>query len=459
MQKISQIISAALLAFVLGFSGISQAAEPAAPKLTLISNVNIFDGENEKLLKNRHVLIKDNLIETISNEPLAVIQTDNVTMIDGGGRTLMPGLIDAHWHSLFSSMPMAKLMASEISYMSLVGAKANEDALMRGFTSVRDVGGNVFALKQATDEGLINGPRIYPSGATISQTSGHGDFRGPLEVPANNGAPLDYLQREGITIIADGVPAVLQRSREILRKGASQLKVMAGGGVASDYDPLDSTQYTFDEMRALVEVANNWNTYIAVHAFTDDAVRQAVEAGVKSIEHGHLLTDETLKLMAQKDVWLSMQPILNDEDAIPFPPGSANQRKFEEVTAGTDNVYKTAKKYKVKIAWGTDTLFDPQLAAKQGKLLAKMKKWFTPYEALKMATSDNAELLALSGPRNPYQQGPLGVIKEGAYADMILVDGNPLENLDLVSDADKNFVVIMKDGKVYKNTLHQATGL
>jgi imidazolonepropionase-like amidohydrolase len=459
MQKISQIISAALLAFVLGFSGISQAAEPAAPKLTLISNVNIFDGENEKLLKNRHVLIKDNLIETISNEPLAVIQTDNVTMIDGGGRTLMPGLIDAHWHSLFSSMPMAKLMASEISYMSLVGAKANEDALMRGFTSVRDVGGNVFALKQATDEGLINGPRIYPSGATISQTSGHGDFRGPLEVPANNGAPLDYLQREGITIIADGVPAVLQRSREILRKGASQLKVMAGGGVASDYDPLDSTQYTFDEMRALVEVANNWNTYIAVHAFTDDAVRQAVEAGVKSIEHGHLLTDETLKLMAQKDVWLSMQPILNDEDAIPFPPGSANQRKFEEVTAGTDNVYKTAKKYRVKIAWGTDTLFDPQLAAKQGKLLAKMKKWFTPYEALKMATSDNAELLALSGPRNPYQQGPLGVIKEGAYADMILVDGNPLENLDLVSDADKNFVVIMKDGKVYKNTLHQATGL
>jgi len=453
MQEISKIISAALLAFVLGFSGISQAAEPAAPKLTLISNVNIFDGENEKLLKNRHVLIKDNLIETISNEPLAVIQTDNVTMIDGGGRTLMPGLIDAHWHSLFSSMPMAKLMASEISYMSLVGAKANEDALMRGFTSVRDVGGNVFALKQATDEGLINGPRIYPSGATISQTSGHGDFRGPLEVPANNGAPLDYLQREGITIIADGVPAVLQRSREILRKGASQLKVMAGGGVASDYDPLDSTQYTFDEMRALVEVANNWNTYIAVHAFTDDAVRQAVEAGVKSIEHGHLLTDKTLKLMAQKDVWLSMQPILNDEDAIPFPPGSANQRKFEEVTAGTDNVYKTAKKYRVKIAWGTDTLFDPQLAAKQGKLLAKMKKWFTPYEALKMATSDNAELLALSGPRNPYQQGPLGVIKEGAYADMILVDGNPLENLDLVSDADKNFVVIMKDGVIYKNTL------
>ena len=453
MKKITPIITAALLASVWVFTSVAKAAEQVDSKLILISNVNIFDGENEKLLKNMHVLVKDNLIETVSDEPLAVIQTDNVTMIDGGGRTLMPGLIDAHWHSLFSSMPLAKLMVSDISYMTLVGAKANEGALMRGFTSVRDVGGNVFALKQATDEGMINGPRIYPSGATISQTSGHGDFRGPLEVPANNGAPLDYLQREGITIIADGVPAVIQRSREILRKGASQLKVMAGGGVSSTYDPLDSTQYTFEEMRALVEVANNWNTYVAVHAFTDDAVRQAVEAGVKSIEHGHLLTEKTLKLMAEKDVWLSMQPILNDEDAIPFPPGSANQRKFEEVTAGTDNVYRTAKKYHVKIAWGTDTLFDPSLAAKQGKQLAKMKKWFTPYEALKMATSDNAELLALSGPRNPYQQGPLGVIKEGAYADLILVNGNPLENIDLVADADKNFDLIMKDGKIYKNNI------
>ena len=453
MKKITKVITGAVLATVCIYSSFSHAVEPIDSKLTLISNVNIFDGENEKPLRNMHVLVKDNLIETVSDEPLAVIQTTNVTMIDGGGRTLMPGLIDAHWHSLMSSMPLQMLLSSDIAYMSLVAAKANEAALMRGFTSVRDIGGNVFSLKKATDEGLINGPRIYPSGATISQTSGHADFRGPLEVPANNGAPLDYLQREGMTIIADGVPAVMQRSREILRKGASQLKVMAGGGVSSDYDPLDSTQYTADEMRALVEVANSWNTYVAVHAFTDDAVRQAVEAGVKSVEHGHLLTEKTLKLMAEKNVWLSMQPILNDEDAIPFPPGSDNQRKFEVVTVGTDNVYKTAKKLKVKIAWGTDTLFDPQLAAKQGKLLAKMKRWFTPYEALKMATSDNAELLALSGPRNPYQQGPLGVIKEGAYADLILVNGNPLENLDLVADADKNFDLIMKDGNIYKNNI------
>ena len=162
MTKIAKLIFRTLLAVGLWFSGFSLAAEPLDSKLTLISNVNIFDGENETLLRNMHVLVKDNLIETVSDEPLAVIQTTNVTMIDGGGRTLMPGLIDAHWHSLMSSMPLQTLLSSDISYMSLVGAKANEAALMRGFTSVRDIGGNVFSLKKATDEGLINGPRIYP---------------------------------------------------------------------------------------------------------------------------------------------------------------------------------------------------------------------------------------------------------------------------------------------------------
>lgn len=441
------------LALGLVYTNLLFAAESEGTKLTLITQVTIFDGESKKLRKNMQVLVRGDLIEKISDQPLAVPQSDNLTIIDGSGRTLMPGLIDAHWHSMYSSLPLAKLLSSDIAYMGLAGAKANEAALMRGFTTVRDIGGNAFALKQATDEGWIHGPRIYPSGATITQTSGHGDFRGALEVPAHNGAPLDYLQREGMTIIADGVPAVIQRSREILRRGASQLKVMAGGGVSSIYDPIDSTQYTFDEMRAIVDVANSWNTYVAVHAFTNAAVRQAVEAGVRSVEHGHLLTDETLKLMAEKDVWLSMQPILNDEDGIFFPRGSESHRKFVEVTAGTDYVYAAAKKYGVKIAWGTDTLFDPKLAAKQGKQLAKMKRWFTPFEALKMATSVNAQLLALSGPRNPYKKGALGVIKEGAYADLILVNGNPIENIDLVADADKNFDLIMKGGKIYKNTL------
>ncbi len=441
------------LASLLWFISVGLFAQEKPKPITLFANVQVFDGTSDKLIK-ADVLVEGNLIKQISKEPLMVIQTDNVTIIDGGGRTLMPGLIDAHWHSLLATLSLAELMTNDLAYMSLKGAIANEAALMRGFTTVRDIGGNVFSIKKATDEGIINGPRIYPSGAVISQTSGHGDFRSPLTVPENPGQPLDYLQQSGMGIIADGVPAVIKRSREILRRGASQLKVMAGGGVSSNFDPLDVTQYTFAEMSALVEVANTWNTYIAVHAFTDTAVKQALEAGVKSIEHGHLLGEDVIKLMAEKGAWLSMQPILDDEDAIPFPEGSPNRAKFITVTAGTDKVYGYAKKHGVKIAWGTDTLFDEGLAAKQGKQLAKMKRWFTPFEVLKMATHDNAELLALSGPRNPYQQGPLGVIKEGAYADLILVNGNPLEDLDLVADAANNFLIIMKDGKIYKNTIN-----
>jgi imidazolonepropionase-like amidohydrolase len=226
---------------------------------------------------------------------------------------------------------------------------------------------------------------------------------------------------------------------------------MAGGGVSSRYDPIDVTEYTFEEMKAIVDVARTWNTYVAVHAFTDASVRHCLEAGVLSIEHGHLLQEETMKLLAEKGAWLCIQPILDDEDAVPFPD-PINRAKFIQVTAGTDHAYNLAKKYHVKIAWGTDVLFNPDHANKQGKLLAKLKRWFTPYEALKMATYDNARLLKLCGPRDPYP-GELGVIAEGALADMLLVNGNPLENIDLVADAATNFVMIMKDGKIYKNTL------
>jgi len=429
------------------------AAGYPTPKLTLISNVNIFDGQHEPLRENAQVLIKDNLIETISDEPLAVIQTDNVTMIDGGGRTLMPGLIDAHWHTMFNFWPISKVLSSNFGGLSIAAAKHSEEQLLRGFTSVRDVGGNVFGVKMAIDSGLVDGPRIYPSGPYIGQTSGHGDFRGPNDVPENPGTPLDYSQRIGHTLIADGVPEVIKRSREILRMGASQIKAMAGGGVSSLYDPLDVTEYTFEEAKAVVDVAKTWNTYVAIHANTDAAIRMWINAGALSVEHGFFIEEETAKLMAEKGVWWSMQPMdAHGEDAFRFE-NPISTGKYEQCVAGLDKVVALAKKYNVKTAFGTDLLFDPTLAAKEGKFLAKLKKWYTPYEALKMATHDNAKLLKLSGPRDPYP-GELGVVKEGALADLILVDGNPLENLDLVADPDKNFKVIMKDGKVYKNTLN-----
>ena len=189
-----------------------------------------------------------------------------------------------------------------------------------------------------------------------------------------------------------------------------------------------------------------------VHAYTPDAIQMAIRAGVKSVEHGNLIDEKTAKLIAKKGVWLCLQPFLDDEHAIPFPKGSENREKQLSMTDGTDRAYKLAKKYKIKTAWGTDTLFSPELAKHQGAQLAKLIQWYEPWEVLKMATHDNGELLILSGPRNPYPN-KLGVIEPGAYADLIIVAGNPLKNIDLISDPDKNFVLIMKDGVIYKNTL------
>jgi len=395
------------------------------------------------------VLVKGNKIAKIAK---SIPVPAGAIVIDGKGKVLMPGLIDAHWHTMFNFSPISNTLGSDFGYLSIAAADASRNTLMRGFTAVRDVGGSVFGVKRAIDEGLAEGPRIYPSGAYISQTSGHGDFRGANDVPENAGTALDYQQRVGHTLIADGVPEVIQRTRENLRKGASQIKAMGGGGVSSLYDPLDVTEYTFEEAKAIVDVARTWNTYVAVHINTKEAIRMWVEAGAMSMEHGFFIDEETAKLMAEKGVWWSMQPMeAEGEDAFVFE-SPISTAKYKDLVSKLDGAVAAAKKYKVKTAFGTDMLFDANLAAKQGKFLAKLKKWYTPYEALKMATSDNAQLLALSGPRDPYP-GKLGVIEEGAYADMLLVDGNPLENLDLVADPEKNFVVIMKDGVIYKNTL------
>jgi imidazolonepropionase-like amidohydrolase len=226
---------------------------------------------------------------------------------------------------------------------------------------------------------------------------------------------------------------------------------MAGGGVSSSYDPLDVTQYTVAELRAAVEAAENWGTYVTVHAYTPRAVRQAIEAGVRCIDHGQLLDEATAKLMAEKGVWWSLQPFLDDRPS-PHAEGSANRRKQLEMHKGTDTAYALAKKHGIRTAWGTDTLFDAQAATTQGAQLAKMVRWYTPAEVLRMATADNGELLALSGLRSPYE-GKLGVVEAGALADLLLVDGDPLANIDLVADPARNFVVIMKDGRIYKNSL------
>ncbi|NHO66184.1 amidohydrolase family protein [Aestuariicella hydrocarbonica] len=420
----------------------------SVPEVTLITNVNVFDGVNEKLIKNANVVITDNLITAISTEPQAVA---GGKVIDGGGRTLIPGLSDAHWHMTMAEVPQAVILTGDVYEIAARAVPAAERTLMRGFTTVRDIGGNSFSIKKLIDADVIPGPRMLVAGPPISQTGGHYDYRLPHEIPAETN--FDYWGKTGFFVLADGEAEVQRRAREVFRMGASQIKIAAGGGVASLFDQIDVRQYSLKEMQAFVDVAESYNSYVSAHVFTDEAVQMAVEAGIKSIEHGMLLSEKTLRMMKNKGVWLSTQPLVDDEDRMVFPTESST-KKWLEATAGTEKLYPLAKKLGVKIAFGTDALMDPAMAAKQGKMLAKLERWFTPYEVLKMATSDNAELMEMAGPRHPYQEGPLGKIVVGAYADLILVDGNPLEDLSLVADPENNFDLIMKDGKVYKNTLN-----
>ena len=422
------------------------------PKQVLFKNARIFNGTDEQLITGKDVLVEGNIIKSIGSG-LAVAA--NVQVIDAGGRTLMPGLTDAHVHLMLSDAPARAIYEETWGYVGAQSVAAAKAMLLRGFTTVRDVGGPVGGLKQAIDEGVVEGPRILPSGPFISQTSGHADLAtSKFKLSPYFARVPDKMEIMGWGYVADGVPEVQKAAREVLRTGATQLKVMAGGGVSSFYDPLDTTQYTLEEMKAIVTEAENWGTYVVVHAYTDKAVRLCIEAGVKSIDHGPFLTEETLKLMAEKGVWLSPQAYL-----FGLTPeqlnivGTPSEAKMKLVNAGSANLLKWAKKHKVNIAWGTDLFGPPAKQAQQSQEFLARAEFFTPFEILKQATSDNAELFMLSGLRHPYQQGALGIVEKGAYADLLLVDGNPLQDIKLMANPGKNFRIIMKDGKIYKNTL------
>ncbi len=423
-------------------------AEAPEPNVVLFKDVKVFDGKADTLSAPTSVLVVGNHIEDIRGDLTAPA---SATVIQGGGRTLMPGLIDAHWHAILVRPTPAEALTWDVGYANLVAAAEATDTLLRGFTTVRDVGGPAFALKRAIDDGIVVGPRIYPSGAMITITSGHGDFRQPFELPRTLGTAQTRMEQIGGSLIADSPDEVRLRTREQLMLGASQIKLTGGGGVASPHSPLDASTFTEEELRAAVEAAENWGTYVTVHAYTPASVQRALKAGVKCIEHAHLMDDKTAALIAQRGVWLSIQPFPEELGAA-FPPGSEERAKFDEVLAGMDAAYKLARKHKLKTAWGTDVLFSPELARSQTTLLVKLGRWYTPAEILVMATSTNAELLALSGKRNPYP-GKLGVVEKGALADLLLVDGDPLRNIELLANPAQAFVVIMKDGQVYKNRL------
>jgi imidazolonepropionase-like amidohydrolase len=432
---------------MLGLAAYSGArAQPAAPAV-LFTNVRLFDGLALNTRTGISVLVTGGMIADVSANALTA--PEGARVIDGGGRTLMPGLIDAHWHSMMAATPMPVLIAADVGDVHFDAARQATRTLMRGFTTVRDAAGPAFALKRAIDGGAVVGPRIYPSGALISQTSGHGDFRFIWELP---GTPdnLTHADMMGVGRIADGRDAVLRAAREQLMKGASQVKIAAGGGASSAFDPLDSTQFLPEEIEAAVLAAADWGTYVMAHVYTPTGIKRCIKAGVRSIEHGQLADEDAVKMMADAGVVWSLQPFVEaNADPVTTPERRAKQMI---VWSGTDNAYTLAQKHGIPIGWGTDILFDPQATERQGRMLAYMARWFTPAKALRTATSENAFILGLSGARNPYPGG-LGVIQKGAHADMLLVDGDPTEDLSLVADPDRNFRIIMKAGTIHKDTL------
>jgi imidazolonepropionase-like amidohydrolase len=426
----------------------AQAAPPGPTPPIAFGNFQLFDGKSEALRGGLRLLVEGNRIKQVaSGDPTP---PDGARMIDCGGRVLMPGLIDAHWHSIFAALPISALFSADIGYIFLAASAEAERTLMRGFTTIRDLGGPSFALKQAIDDGLVAGPRIYPCGAMITTTGGHGDMRPLSDLPRRPGGPLSYMERMGGANIADGADEVRLRVREQLFQGASQIKLVGGGGVSSPRTTLDMLTFGETELRAGVEAAADRNTYVAVHAYPPVAIRRAIAAGIPCIEHGHLMDEATAMLMAEKGIWLSTQPFVDDGDTVPLT-GQSRINQLQ-VIAGTNTVYPLAKEHKIKTAFGSDLLFSDKITERQGLMLTHLTRWYDNADILKMATSINAELLAMSGPRNPYR-GKLGVIEDGALADLLVIDGNPVDHIELMAKPERNFMIIMKDGKIYKDTL------
>ncbi|AJR06219.1 amidohydrolase family protein [Photobacterium gaetbulicola] len=417
----------------------------------LIINANVFNGVDDKLIENVSVLIEDNLITKIG-----VIDASEVdVVIDAKGGTVMPGLMDAHVHiTLSASFNELDTMTRE--EVAIRSARISDDMLMRGFTTVRDVGGNSQGLKASIDKGYANGPRILPSMAALSQTCGHSDYRqNQAQERLRDGHEDSPMMKLGAMQVADGRSEVLRAVREQLFMGASQIKIMAGGGASSTFDPLDTLQYTLDEMKAAVEAASDYGTYVAAHIHTAPAMRRAAEAGVMSFEHATIMEDDIAQTIKEKGIWVIPSYFTSSliaERKIPLP-NEETYRKTERVGKAMFKSAELIKKYDIQnLAFGTDCIGDTRVHDTQLNELTAIENTFDTITALRMATSNCGRLFEMSTYQHPYQEGKLGQIVEGAYADLLIIDGNPLEGVESVVNTETQ-KVIMKDGKVYKNTL------
>ena len=414
---------------------------------TVIRDARIFDGVSERLSDSRDVLVVDGLIDAIGK---SLTVPPGTAEIDAGGRTLMPGLINAHAHVMLQ-LPVWQALTSDDYYYAYTATIAARTLLDNGFTTIRDMSGNSFSLKKAIDRGIVPGPRIYPSGAMISQTSGHSDHRTD-EAPSRLLEPgsRSALEERGMVIVADGEPQVLQAARENLRRGATQIKIAVGGGIASYGDPLDVTQFTEGEIRAAVAAAADWGTYVAAHVYNSKGVRRAVDLGVRSIEHANLIDLDTLEYMNKRDVWLSPQVMVFQMELKGM--NADQQAKQRQALEGLNNLMTNANKIGYEnIVFGADIVTSLDTLAKINEELVIRTQWFEPVEVLRQATSKAGRLVALSGPRNPY--GKLGVIEPGALADILIVNGNPLEDISLLARPQETLSVIMRGGQLYRNRL------
>ena len=433
----------------------SDAAPAAAEPDLVIVHARVFDGRHEKLREDAAIVIAQSKIVAVLDSAAAPAVRER---IDAGGRVLIPGLIDAHVHPTIA-IAISALRDTDPNYVAARAAVEARGILLRGFTTIRDMGGPSFGLRQAIDEGLTEGPRIFPSGAIISQTSGHGDFRNRNAESRRFGGSSDAVERMGYGRIADGSDEVLTAVREQLRQGASQIKLAAGGGISSMYDPIDSVQYVEEELRAAVRAAGDFGTYVAVHAYTPAAIRRSVEAGVRSIEHAHLIDETTMKLIADRGVFLSPQAYVFSGvfagGAVAGAPAqsSTQNSKSQQVSVGLDRMMQLAKRFDVKVAFGTDVFGSPKVFPWESREFGARLRWFSSFEILKQATSINADLLSLSGPRNPYADGKLGVVEPGAWADLLLVEGDPLADIRVLENPEQNLRLIVKGGRIVKRTI------
>jgi imidazolonepropionase-like amidohydrolase len=441
--------AAAVLGLFAGFGLAPQETRAQTPpRPLLLTNLRLFDGAARTMRQGVDILVEGGRIAAL---PARGQGPQDAERIDCGGRAVIPGLIDAHAHVTLAGVSELAALTADPALIHLVSGQTAGAMLMQGFTTIRDVGGPAFGLKMAIDRGIVPGPRIFPSGAALSQTSGHGDFRMLGDLPRMPMSPAHRVESEGVNIIADGVPEVLRRAREQLMKGASQIKIMAGGGVSSLYDPLDTVQYTLDEMRAAVACAEDWGTYVCAHVYTPKGIARCIEAGVKSIEHGQLADEATVKRMADAGVFWSIQPFLADEDANP-KADPISRAKQQEVATGTERAFALAQRHPVRMAFSTDILFSAENIRRMGRQLAKFARFMPPLQALHLATGAAGELLALSGPRAPYP-GKLGVIEREAHADLLVIDGDPEAGLGWLEEPEKNLRLIMKGGAVVKRML------